>query len=217
MGDVVRLFARRHARTSSARRSSTRGRAASWASSSAVTPAERARSVERTADHHSAGMLSRLAHLITDQFLAPTSAAMASRDGQSSMIDLNEVRSDMPPIMGQSVPNCKAALSHDYLEPLGQHVLMVQDDENLAESAWRDAFRRRLKEARGTRSQQDMADLLCISRDAYAKYEAARASAMPIRLLPKFCKICGITLEWLIEGERPAKTKAAPARQRRRA
>lgn len=185
-----------------------------------MTPAARARSVDSTADHHSAGMLSRLTHLITDQFLAPTSAAMASREGQSSMTDLNEVSSDMAAIMGQSVPFCKAISSHDNLEPLGHNVLMGQADENLTETAWREAFRRRLKEARGNRSQRDMADLLCISRDAYAKYEAARASAIPIRLLPKFCKICGVTLQWLIEGEKEAKATqpaAAPSRHRRRA
>lgn len=134
------------------------------------------------------------------------------------MIALNEVKSDMADSMGQSVPKIKAIVSHDTSIRLGHNVPMDQDDEKIAETAWRQGFRKRLKEARGKRSQKDMAGLLCISRDAYSKYEGARASAMPTRLLPKFAKICGIDLVELIEGpaepRRSARPVPAPPRRR---
>jgi hypothetical protein len=192
----------RHARASAG------SRAANRAKSSAVTPCDRATSVEITADHHSAGMLSLLNHLITAQFPAPTSAAMPSREGQRSMISLNEAKSDMTENMGQAVPKIKAMVSHDYSSEPGHLVPNMQDDEKIAETVWREQFRQRVRAAQGSRTQQDMADLLGISRDSYAKYVGGRGSVMPVRLLPKFAKICGVDLLDLIEGSKAVKQPA---------
>lgn len=199
-------------------RASQISRAAKRAKRTASTPADRAGSVDKTADHQSAGMLLRLNHLMTDQLLAPTSAAMASREGQSSMIERNDLMSDMPDILGQSVPKIKAVVSHDLILRRGQNVPMAQDDEDIAESLWREGFRARLKEVRGERTQDDMADLLGISRDAYSKYEGKRASAVPTRLLPKIAKIGAVSLEWLITGEVKAKAShPVPVKSRKEA
>jgi transcriptional regulator with XRE-family HTH domain len=205
MGIIVH-FPRRHARTSAISR--TGSRAARRVSKSAVTPAAPAFSVARTADHHSAGMLSRCHHFETADEAAPVSAANASREGQSSMTDRNDESSVMAQRLGQSVPKRKAIVSADCAQLSGHTVLMEDDDEKLAESQWREEFRQRLIAARGSRTQAVMAELLGIRTNTYGKYEGSRKSMMPIRLLPRFAKICGVTLEYLIEGD-----KAAPARQ----
>lgn len=213
MGDVVKVrFRQRHARTPST------SRAAKRVSKSAVTPADLAFSVSSTADHHSGGMRLRDDHFRTAQLPAPTSVAIASSESQSSMIEVNEVKSDMARTMGQLVPKIKAIVSHDYKRDSGQNVPMVQTEQNQTDLAWEQAFRGRLKQARGARSQADMAELLCITRDAYSKYEGTRGTIMPVRLMPKFCKICAVSLEWLIEGDKVVKTeKQAPAENRKRA
>lgn len=97
---------------------------------------------------------------------------------------------------------------------MGHHVPMEQDDEDIAETVWREGFRKRIVAARGSRTQDVMAELLEINQSTYSKYEGSRKSQMPIRLLPRFCKICGITLEYLIEGKEPA-TKIAPRKRKK--
>lgn len=79
----------------------------------------------------------------------------------------------------------------------------MSTDNDDTEQRWRQEFRRRVREGRGQRTQEDMAELLGVSPSAYAKYESARASIMPTRLLPRFAKICAMSLEYLITGERP--------------
>lgn len=209
MNDVV-VFMKDHARASSGLR------AARPANVSAVTPAERAASVDRTRVHHSEGILSRRHHLITAQLPAPTSDAMASRDDQSSMTERKVGKSGMHNSMGQTVPKIKAIVSHDTVGGMGHSVPMAKHDDEIAESEWREAFRQRVREAQGNRTQEKMAKLLGISRDTYAKYVGARGSVMSPRLLLKFCDICDVSFEWLVEGpeveasEKPVKTPARP-------
>lgn len=92
---------------------------------------------------------------------------------------------------------------------------MGLDTEIIAETEWREGFRERLRHAQGGRTQETMAKLLGISRDAYAKYVGGRKSVMPVRLLPKFCAICDVSLDWLIEGDTKvaAQRKAQPQEQ----
>jgi hypothetical protein len=208
--NVIRFPARRHARASS--------RAAKRVSKSAVTPADLALSVDKTADHHSGGIRFLADHLRTATWLAPTSEAMTSNVSQSSMMEANEFKSDMPCIMGPAVPKNKSIVSHDSISHLGQPVLMDQDDEDIAESAWREEFRERLRKAQGNRTQQVMADLLGISRERYSKYVGGRKSMMPTRLLPRFAMICDVDLLELIEGPRKEKkaVEKPPQRQRSR-
>lgn len=87
---------------------------------------------------------------------------------------------------------------------------MDENDEKQAESQWREEFRQRLIDARGNRTQAVMAELLGIRTNTYGKYEGGRKSMMPVRLLPRFAKICGVSLEYLIEGDKSAPAKAAP-------
>jgi hypothetical protein len=157
-------------------------------------------------------MVSRFHHLITDQLVAPTSDAIASREAHKSMTDRNEVGGEsnvMPELLGPIVPKCKANLSHDSQIGWGHSVPMALDLESIAESEWREGFRERLRQAQGGRTQETMAKLLGISRDAYAKYVGGRKSVMPVRLIPKFCAICDVSLDWLIEGD----VKVTPLRK----
>lgn len=87
---------------------------------------------------------------------------------------------------------------------------MADNDEKIAETAWREGFRERLRQAQGGRTQENMAKLLGISRGAYSKYVGSRKSMMPTRLLPKFCVICDVPLLWLIEGPEIAKPEVRP-------
>jgi DNA-binding transcriptional regulator YdaS (Cro superfamily) len=214
MGRILKFQQQRtHVRTSSS------SRAAKRANKSEVTPAALACSVDRTRVHHSEGILSRLNHLITAQLPAPTSAAMASRECQSSITARNEIGTEsvMNECMGPSVPIVKAILSHDTTHGAGHCVPMAEDAEIIAESEWREGFRQRIRQAQGGRTQETMARLLGVSRDAYAKYVGGRKSVMPVRLLPKFCEICDVRLEWLIEGNRIEKgTKVAKPSQKPR-
>jgi DNA-binding XRE family transcriptional regulator len=132
------------------------------------------------------------------------------------MIERNESKSGMHESMGPTVPKIKANVSHDMVGGIGHSVPMPKNDENVAESEWREAFRQRIRYAQGKRTQATMAKLLDISRDTYAKYVGGRGSVMSPRLLLKFCNICDVKIEWLIEGpqpeelEKPVKTTAKP-------
>jgi len=56
-----------------------------------------------------------------------------------------------------------------------------------------------------------MAELLGLLTNTYGKYEAeSRKSMMPVRLLPRFAKICGVDLVELIEGPRKAQAPTKP-------
>lgn len=88
-------------------------------------------------------------------------------------------------------------------------------DEGEDDKQWRDAFRARLRQVRGGRTREVMADLLCVTPAAYAKWED-RGSEMPIRLLPKIWKIGEVTPEWLLEGKEPPQKAAVKPRKERK-
>ncbi len=191
---VVLVFG--HARASSIAR-----RRQKAANVSAVKPASFAVRVRRMGSHHSGGIELRCGHLRTAESPAPISAAKAS--GPSQRATTSRKLEIMSSLLGQPVLKCKPIVSHDCAESEGHTVLMHKDAEKLADSQWREEFRQRLKTARRPRTQAVMAELLGITQTTYSKYEAERASQMPTRLLPLFCKICGVSLEWLIEGAEP--------------
>jgi len=112
--------------------------------------------------------------------------------------------------MGQTVPKIKAIASHDYEKAMGHIVQMAEDLEDIAETAWRDAFRARVRDAQGDRKDKDMAKLLGISPERYRKYVsggAARKTVIPPRYLTKFCLITNIELEWLLDGPEEQEAK----------
>lgn len=94
---------------------------------------------------------------------------------------------------------------------------MDDDHEKIAESAWQEAFRHRLKKVQGNRTQAGMADVLGISRDTWNKV-VNRGDAPSIRLLPKLATIGETTLEWLITGKekKASAGRKAPAREKQR-
>jgi transcriptional regulator with XRE-family HTH domain len=109
--------------------------------------------------------------------------------------------------MGLSVPKIKATVSQDFNSALGHTVQMTQPTEDTTDIEWQEGLRMRIKQARGARTQEVMADLLGISRDAYSKYEGTRGTVMPPRYYSRFCNICAISLEWLIDGDKAEKAK----------
>lgn len=178
-------------------RTSTGVRAAHSVIIWAEIPAWAARSVANIGDHHSAGIESRCHHFETAEAPAPMSDAIASREGQSSITDRKEVGSDMGIVLRQSVLRCKANVSHDCGRPLGQNVPM---DEQLTATAYKADFLGRVKAAREARydTQEAVGEVLGIKQSIYSKYEVR--SFMPHRLVPRFCKACGVTTDWLFSG-----------------
>lgn len=196
MGMLIR-FPHRHARTS--RKTS---RAAKAVKSSAVTPPSIALRVTRTADHHSAGMLSRCHHLETAEAPAPMSAAMASREVQSSMIARNDANFDMASRIGQTVLKIKDNRSLDCELPLGHNVRMPDSD---AEAQFKQSFIKRVKQARAALGwkQWQMAEALDMPQDRYKQYESR--SLLPHHLIGRFCLVTRVAPEWLLtgRGEKP--------------
>jgi len=200
MGQVVRF--RNHQARASASSTGT-VRATNAVIVSADRPAAPAISVPRTADHHSAGMLLRCRHFETVQpvsFIpadAATSSAIASRDGQRSMIDLNEVSSDMPNYLGQTVLKSKANVSYDAKIVLSHDLGM----DRMSESEEKAAFIQRVKAAREARfsTQAPILTILGIPQGQYKHYE--KRTPLPHRFIPKFCAATGVSVEWLLTGE----------------
>lgn len=172
-------------------------RAARLVSNSAVTPFSRAFSVASTEAHHSEGMLFRCHHFDTAEELAPTSDAMASFEGQSSMTDWNASRSLMPHVLGHLVLKRKANLSLDDVFLLGHTALMAEND---AEAQYKQAFTARVKESRVNAGlkQWQIAESLGLVQDRYKQYEGR--SLLPHHLIGRFCVVCRVDPEWLMTG-----------------
>lgn len=120
--------------------------------------------------------------------------------------------------LGQDVPDCKAILSHDLISLVGHSVPMTEASDQIAESVWQASFRERLRTIQGKRTQEDMAELLGISRDTWNKC-VNRGDTFPIRKLPRLAKLAQMSVEELLAGpdaiqKKPAKTKAKAASNR---
>jgi hypothetical protein len=220
MGDIVR-FPRvsSHARASSleARR----------VSRSDVSPAVLASSVDRITDHHSDGILSRCHHFETAGARPPIPRAIASREGQSSMMLRNDCgESAMPHEIRQSVLENKDNVSGDADIPQGHTVLMKKAQPPA--SLFKDHFTARVAFARHKAgyTQVTMAEALGFgdaddpsAQGKYHKYE--KRSLMPHHLIPQFCALCDVTVGWLYSGpvvarpveKRGRKRKTAPERR----
>lgn len=178
-------------------RASAGSRAANSVSVSAVSSAERARSVASTDAHHSDGMLLRWRHLGIIQLPAPMSAAMAACEGQMSMTSLNDVICDMRGKLGQRVLKSKAKLSLDCGRLLGHNVRMAEQE---TESQFKQEFTRRVKAARAALGwkQWQMAEALGMPQDKYKQYEGR--SLLPHHLIGRFCLLTRIDPDWLLTG-----------------
>ncbi len=53
----------------------------------------------------------------------------------------------------------------------------------------------------------EMALLLGITRDTYTKYEGRGASLMPHNLIVPFCLACRVSVEWLLTGIGPTRSR----------
>lgn len=202
MGMVVQFHAR----------ASAGSRAASAAKVSAVKPASRARSVRKIESHHSDGMLLRCGHFLAAATPAPISAANAS--GESHSPTTSRKLETMLPLIGQSVLNCKANLSHDLGNPGGYKPAMAQDE---GYSDFYRAFIARTKAAREASgyTQAQIGELLDgLAQDHYKQFEGR--SPLPHHLIPRFCLLCRVNMMWMLtgKGKGPAEVPAPAPRRR---
>ena len=74
---------------------------------------------------------------------------------------------------------------------------------------YRAAFAARVRHARIAASYpiDEMALLLGITRDTYTKYEGRGASLMPHNLVVPFCLACRVSVEWLLTGIGPTRSR----------
>lgn len=192
-----------HARTST--------RAAKAVSISADSPDVADRSVASIADHHSAGILSRCHHLETAGAPAPRSAAMASREGHSSMMDRNEVKSVMPNALRQLVLKGKDNLSADVGIIQRHNVLMSRPQPD---SQFKALFlaRTALAREKAGYTQESMAEALGMDQSKYSKYEVR--TELPHHLIIPFCSLCDVSPAWLFTAVVEAR-EPKPRRRRR--
>lgn len=186
-------------------RRSPAGRAARATRSSAVSPADLARSVDRIADHHSSGIRSLWSHLRAAVTGAPISVASAAGEPHSATTARNESNDVMSAVgviaesdLGQSVLNSKAILSHDCGQPVRQTPGMGKE---LSEAEHKRRFIERTKRARESqfRTQNPILTILDVSQGTYKQYESR--TQLPHRYIPKFCAACQVSVEWLLTGE----------------
>lgn len=187
-----------HARASAGSEGAVGARAAKPVIIWGDNPAWIARSQPKMEDHHSAGMVSRCHHFETAEAPAPMSAARASLDGQSSITERNEVKSDMEASLGHMVLKCKAKVSYDYEQVGCQNGNMA---DRMSETEEKLAFIRRVRLARQSRypTQNPMLTILEIDQGTYKQYETR--TPLPHRYIPKFCAATGVSLVWLLTGE----------------
>lgn len=202
MGDVIRL--------SDHARAAIGSRAAKAVNCFAVRPSAKPRSDSKTASHHSAGMLSRCHHLDTAGALAPMSVAMASREGQSSMIDLNEVSGIQMPIR-QLVLKSKDILSEDVRGVFGQNVFMAGRNQSVSDFKKMFIARTAYARERSGKSQDEIAAELGMLQPTYSKYEIR--TPLPHHLVMAFCALCDVTPAWLYTAAVPI-AAAKPKRTR---
>jgi hypothetical protein len=74
---------------------------------------------------------------------------------------------------------------------------------------YRAAFAARVRCARtaGRYLVDEMALLRGVTRDTYIKYEGRGASLMPHNLIVPFCLACRVSVEWLLTGIGPARSR----------
>jgi hypothetical protein len=75
--------------------------------------------------------------------------------------------------------------------------------EEATASSYKAGFLGRVKAAREARfgTQTDLCEVLGLKQAIYSKYEVR--SLMPHQLIPRFCKACGVTVDWLITAQGP--------------
>jgi ribosome-binding protein aMBF1 (putative translation factor) len=182
MGEVVR-FRRAHQRASAKR-----------VRTSAVSPASLARAVSKIEPQYSGGIRFRCDHFLTAPHWTPISPANKIVEGQSLTTSRNDLKI-MPRNMGHNVPQSKQFLSHDPMGLLAHNAGMVDEAE------YKRGFLARVRAAREGRRwrQEDIAELMGMDRNHYKQFETR--TYLPRHLMPLFCKLTGISLEYLLTGQ----------------
>jgi DNA-binding XRE family transcriptional regulator len=85
-------------------------------------------------------------------------------------------------------------------------VAVGRPKETTSPTTYRAQFFKRVRAARAlyTENPPEMAKALGVPRDTYYRYE--ERTMLPHHLIPKFCEITGVTVEWLMRG--PAAAQA---------
>lgn len=205
----------RHAAVSRSRANSAKARK--------VTPALRAVFSDASGSHAEEGIDPRYHHLRTAcEFRCPSSLANSSLEGQSEMMERYELNSAMSRNLGQPGTKVKDVISHhevadilrDNWNSTGHHVPMATPKRKTPtpppkrprlspEDQVRDKeLMARLKQIRGSRTQETWAKVLGVERDNLAKWETRSAAfSIPPWLWAKIADTAGVDLRWLLEGE----------------
>jgi hypothetical protein len=190
--EMIITFPKRHRLTS-------KEEAARSASTSALSPLDRAIRVPSIDFHQSDGIESRCDHLRTAGTEAPISPANSSLVGHQSMMSLKDVgRSAMPELLGQAVLKIKAKMSRDEPILLADYAALM---DRMTETEEKAHFIGRTVAARRARyeTQKEICALLEVDQGTYKQYETR--TPLPHRLIPKFCIATGVSMEWLLSGE----------------
>jgi hypothetical protein len=143
-------------------------------------------------------MLSRCHHLETAGALADTSEAIASLEGQSPIMSLNDRIAVIANAIGQMVLKRKDKLALDRNYCLGHTVRMTESE---TEAQFKQSFTERVKVARVATGlkQWQVAELLGIPQDKYKQYEGR--SLLPHYLIGRFCIVTRVDPVWLMTGK----------------
>jgi DNA-binding XRE family transcriptional regulator len=85
-------------------------------------------------------------------------------------------------------------------------VAVGRPKETTSPTTYRSQFFKRVRAARAlyTENPPEMAKALGVPRDTYYRYE--ERTMLPHHLIPRFCEITGVTVDWLMRG--PAAAQA---------
>jgi helix-turn-helix protein len=134
---------------------------------------------------------------------------MASREGQSSMMDWNDAKSVIANPLRQLVLKGKDNLSADVGIIQRHNVLMSRPQPD---SQFKSLFlaRTALAREKAGYTQESMAEALGMEQSKYSKYEVR--TELPHHLIIPFCSLCDVSPAWLFT----AVVEAREPRPRRR-
>jgi hypothetical protein len=124
---------------------------------------------------------------------------MAERDGQRPITSTKDFGAgrNIPAVIVQSVLQRKSEMSFGEENDLSDNPAM----DRMSETEETEAFIRRTRMAREAKfkTQLPVYEFLDVKQSHYKHWETKRP--MPRRFIPKFCKLCEVSMEWLLTGE----------------
>lgn len=151
---------------------------------------------------HLCGTEPRCRHFFSASALTPKASAASFICSQ--LIDMPEkIRDDLSPSQGTTWDELPANV-------IAKIMPMAEDDLTPAEIL--EGLRRRTRELRKAHgwTQEDMAEELGISLEAYKKYENRQDSVIATELIPRFCWLVGVSIDYFFTGKHPELRRRKP-------